>query len=146
MTTTRCVHGLDSRFCAICNRIRPAVKPPAKARATTTRGTSRTKAAPAPAPSFTPGVSLGEILGFLNEAKTRATYGAVAALLGVPAVSLGAALGARRPEASWVVNAETGLPTDYEQSEWHPDLLVSSTIISSGTELGLRLAARPRSH
>ena len=52
---------------------------------------------------------------------------------------MGAMLGARRPEASWVVNADTGLPTDYEQSDWHPDLLASSDVIRTGRELTLQL-------
>jgi alkylated DNA nucleotide flippase Atl1 len=117
MTTTRCIHGLDSRFCAVCNR---------KSRPT------------APSPAAT-GTSLAEILTFLNDASTRATYGAVATLLGVPPRSMGAVLGARRPEASWIINADTGLPTDYEPSDWHPDLLASGDVIRTGHELTLRL-------
>lgn len=84
--------------------------------------------------------SLTDILRFLNDARTRATYGAVAGALGVPARSMGAMLGARRPEASWVVNRDTGLPTDYEQADWHPDLLATSDVIRTGRELTLHLA------
>jgi len=80
-----------------------------------------------------------DVLGFLNDERTRATYGAVAGVLGVPARSVGAMLGARRPEASWVVNDMTGLPTDYEQADWHPDLLVNSGVIRTAHELTLRL-------
>jgi alkylated DNA nucleotide flippase Atl1 len=119
MTTTRCIHGLDSRFCAVCNR-------------SSTRRTTARSSAPAD-------TSLPEILEFLNDARTRATYGAVAQVLGVPPRSIGAMLGARRPEASWVVNAETELPTDYEQSDWHDDLLASSDVIRTGHELTLKL-------
>lgn len=143
MTSTRCIHGLDSRFCANCNRVRTPAKVSRATGAKTSRSGSsgsRTSRTPASAP-LPERVTPYEILAFLNEAKTRATYGAVAGVLGVPAQSVGSALGNRRPEASWVVNADTSLPTDYEQADWHPDLLVSSTIISSNSELALRLAA-----
>jgi alkylated DNA nucleotide flippase Atl1 len=117
MTETRCVHGMDGRFCAICNR-RSRGGP---------RGSDRS-------------ISLTEVLRFLNDARTRATYGAVAGVLGMPPRSMGAMLRNRRAEASWVVNGVTGLPTDYEQSDWHPDLLASSEVIRTDTELMLRMA------
>jgi hypothetical protein len=119
MAGTRCVHGLDDRFCAICNRAN--------------RGGLRASIEPVSA-------NLEDILQFLNEARTRATYGAVATVLGAPARSLGAMIGTRRPEASWVVNGETGLPAGYEQADWHPDLLATSEVIRTGHELTLRLA------
>ena len=78
-------------------------------------------------------------LQFLNDERVRATSGAIAAVLGVPPRSLGAMLGSRRPEASWIVNAETGLPTDYEQTDWHPALISNSEVIRTGNELMLRL-------
>ena len=117
--TTRCIHGLDTRFCASCNR--------------TDRTRPRT-------PAASSAVSLADILRFLDEAQTRATAGAVAAVLGVPLRSMEALLGARRHEASWVVNGETGLPTGYEQTDWHPDLLAKPEVIRSGQELTLHLA------
>ena len=119
MTETRCVHGMDGRFCAICNR--------------TGRGGLRASVGAIDA-------SLAEVLRLLNEGRTRATYAAVASVLGVPPRSMGAMLGTRRPEASWVVNGETGLPTDYEQADWHPDLLATSDVIRTGNELMLRIA------
>lgn len=119
MTPSRCAHGLDSRFCAICNR----------------GGLGGLRASARAAD-----VSLADILQMLNDARTRATYAAVASVLGVPPQSMGALLGDRRPEASWVVNGETGVPTGYEQSDWHPDLLAAPDIIRSGHELTLRLA------
>jgi alkylated DNA nucleotide flippase Atl1 len=122
MTTTRCIHGLDSRFCAACNRAHR----PTGGREGGAAGAS--------------GVSAADILTFLNESRMRATYGAVASVLGVPAQSVGAMLGERRVEASWVVNDKTDLPTGYEQSDWHPELLASSMIIRTGQELTLRLA------
>ena len=110
---------MDSRFCAICNKV--------------SRGGFRAS----PGANDT---TLADILLFLNEARTRATYGAVASVLGLPSRSMGTVLGARRPEASWVVNSETGLPTDYEPADWHPDLFAISSVIRTGRELTLHLA------
>ena len=102
MAGSRCVHGMDGRFCSICNRSQPRPS----------RGSVGT-------------ASLSEILQFLNDQQVRATYGAVADVLGVIPRSLGALLGPRTPEASWIVSAATGLPTDYSQNETHPALLRS---------------------
>ena len=110
---------MDSRFCAICNR---STGPRAS------RGSVGT-------------ASLSEILEFLNEEQIRATYGAVADVIGVVPRSMGALLGPHTPEASWIVNAATGLPTDYSQNETHPALLRSSDIITSGIALTLRSTA-----
>jgi hypothetical protein len=118
----RCAHGLDSRFCAICNR------------------TARDTGASRPG-SRVSGTSLDEIVRFLNEEQVRATYGAVAEMLGIPPRSMAAQLGDRRPEVSWIVNQATGLPTDYSGDEVHPALLSRGDIISSGRELALRMTA-----
>jgi hypothetical protein len=53
---------------------------------------------------------------------------------------MAAVLGPPRPEASWIVSGETGLPTEYEQADWHPDLLAASTVIRTGRGLTLRIA------
>ena len=63
-----------------------------------------------------------QVLDFLNRNKLRATYKDVADFLRVPAQSLAVLLGPRRPEASWVVNDETGKPSGYSEPECHPDL------------------------
>src|SRR3954468_16861211 len=118
MTTTGCIHGLDSRFCAVCN--------------TTNRSGFRASTAAG-------ATNVSEILECLNRTRRRATYGAVAGVLGVPPQSLEAMLGDRRPEASWVVNSETRLPTDYEQTDWHPELLSSTDVIRTSNELTLHL-------
>lgn len=110
---------MDGRFCAVCNR--------------TSHSGHRS-------PARAVDTSVAEILRFLNDARTRATYGAVASVLGVPPRSIGSLLGVRRPEASWIVNGENGLPTDYEQVDMHPDLFTSPTLIRTGHELTLRLA------
>jgi len=119
MPGSPCVHGMDSRFCAICNR-------------TTGLRASRGSVGAA---------SLPEILQFLNDQQVRATYGAVADVLGVIPLSMGALLGPRSPEASWIVSAETGLPTGYAQGEMHTELLRKNDVITSGIALTLRLAA-----
>ncbi len=113
-----CIHGIDSRFCANCNKT-----------SKTTRSRNSIAA-----------VSLEDILRFLNEEQVRATYGAVAEVLRVFPISMGARLGPRRPEASWIVNAFNGLPTDYSEDEWHPALLSQGEVIASGRVLALRLS------
>lgn len=110
---------MDRRFCALCGRV------------------ARTASGAGPVPAGR--ASLDEILQFLNDEQVRATDAAVAQLLGVPARSMSGLLGDRRAEASWVVNAETGLPADYDQTDWHPGLLAKSDVIRGGNELTLRL-------
>jgi hypothetical protein len=112
-----CIHGIDSRFCANCNR---TAKPKSR--------------------SAVGGPALEEILRFLNQEQVRATYAAVAKVLGVPPRSMGAALGHRRAEASWVVDAKKGLPTDYSPDECHPALLSQADIIVNGRSLELRMS------
>jgi hypothetical protein len=84
--------------------------------------------------------TLSEIVEFLNDSQVRATYTAVGEVLGVVPRSVGALLGPRRPEASWVVNASTGMPTGYGQQEMHPALFHGGEIIATGREMALRLA------
>ena len=125
MTTgARCVHGLDTRFCSICNK-----------------GTREGEAGVRRRGSVGD-ASLSEIIRFLNDQRVRATYGAVAEVLGVIPRSMGARLGGRAhvEEASWVVSKETGLPTDYAEHEMHPALRRNSDIITSGVDLMKRLS------
>ena len=75
------------------------------------------------------------IVGYLNKVKTRCTYGAVAEILGIKSQAVGLHLGERRPEASWIVNAKTKEPTDYLQSEKHPDLYRTDRVITSAEVL-----------
>ena len=66
--------------------------------------------------------NLDEIVSKLCEGKQRATYGAVAELLGVPAPSLMN----RRPKShtdSWVVASASGVPTGYDDTAMDPDCL-----------------------
>ena len=87
-----------------------------------------------------------QILDALNAARVRATYGAVAQVLGIHPLSVAKHLGVRRPEASWVVSARSGLPSGYAASERHDNLLDNSKIIRTGDELGRLLdIAGPKS-
>jgi hypothetical protein len=94
------------------------------------------------------GGTLAEIVACLNDTRIRATYGAVAAVAGGIAQSIGGRLGMRRPEASWVVNAATRLPSGYRREELHPELGCNSRIITTGKELEqhLRSWRSSRSH
>jgi len=82
---------------------------------------------------------LAEILQYLGETKIRATYGSVAFVVGGTAQSVGGRLGARRREASWVVNAETGMPTGYPPDLLHPDLTSRGDMVREGSDLRRRL-------
>ena len=119
MTPTRCVHGIDSRFCAVCNRT---------SKVTRSAGAIGS-------------VDLPQILKFLNQEQVRATYKAVGEVLGIIPRALGAHLGPHTPERSWIVNADTGRPTDYGKDHLHPALFRTNEIISSGTELLMRMSS-----
>jgi hypothetical protein len=75
------------------------------------------------------------IVAYLNKVKTRCTYGAVAEILGIKSQAVGLHLGERRPEASWIVNAKTKDPTDYLESEKHPELYRTDRVITSAEVL-----------
>jgi alkylated DNA nucleotide flippase Atl1 len=81
-----------------------------------------------------------DIIEFLNHKQVRATYGAVAELLGVIPRSMGARLGPHRAELSWIVNAASGLPTDYAASEMHAALRSRNEIITTAADLQRRIA------
>jgi hypothetical protein len=120
MTATRCVHGIDSRFCSVCNRSSKASRPE----------------------SAIGSATLPEILAFLNAEQMRATYRAVGDVLGVSPLAISRTLGAHIPEASWIVSAETLLPAGYTAEEMHPSLLRTDEIIRSGPELIMRMTQR----
>ena len=70
-------------------------------------------------------MNLDSIVTRLNDRKQRATYGAVAGLLGV--MPRGLMTGRpRSPKYSWVVaktGTRRGWPTDYTNEQIHPDCL-----------------------
>ncbi len=77
---------------------------------------------------------LTDILVALDAAKTRATYGAVAGRLGVPAMFLMNGR-PRDPLHSWVVSKQTGLPTGYPETLWHADLLRHDRVLVTADDL-----------
>lgn len=84
---------------------------------------------------------MDQILDALNSAQQRATYGAVAAILGVsPRVLMKGR--ERNPRHSWVVNLKSGLPTDYAAELVHPDLMANATILKTGDDVVAWLATR----
>ena len=86
--------------------------------------------------------TLDAVLDRLNALPARATYRAVADLLGINPQAVLHRLGPCRPEASWVVNAESGLPTGYQVHQLDPRL-PGSRIIRSADELRRRLFNLP---
>jgi hypothetical protein len=119
MSNVRCVHGIDSRFCAVCNR---------------TGKTSRPRVAIGSA-------TLPEIVAFLNAEQVRATYRAVGDVIGVSPIAMNRTLGPHTVEASWIVSAATGLPSEYGTDDMHPSLLRTDEIIDSGAALIMRITA-----
>src|SRR5438045_2663615 len=97
----RCKHGLDARFCSLC---RPMHLP------------QQVKLHHSASGVTVGSYELEDVVRFLNDEKVRATYGAVAELVGGIAQGIGTRLTrlySRSPDASWVVNASSGMPTGY---------------------------------
>ena len=87
--------------------------------------------------------TMDSILDHLNDARQRATYGAVAAVVGTSPRTLMAGC-ERDLRHSWVVSRKTGTPTGYADELMHPDLMASERIIESREELLRWLAMRPQ--
>ena len=67
-------------------------------------------------------VDLEKIVEILNRENVKATYGAVAGVLG--RVPQGVMIDREKPQRnSWVVNAETNMPTGYRLDQLHPNLM-----------------------
>ncbi|MCY4268770.1 MAG: hypothetical protein OXE80_01175, partial [Gammaproteobacteria bacterium] len=79
--------------------------------------------------------SINDVLGLLDAMKNRATYSAVATVLGIEPKEVGGLLGGRRPETSWIVRNDTKLPTGYSEKQRHSDLYQSEKILNDGNEL-----------
>ena len=79
------------------------------------------------------------ILDHLNRTRVRCTCGAFGGVAGIPPIAVGRQLGPRRPEASRVVNADTGEPTGYAPHQQHPDLYGTNDIIRTPDELRRRM-------
>lgn len=89
------------------------------------------------------GYTVDTILDALNHYETRATYGSVAAVLGVHQKNVGKMLGNRRPYASWVVSKSTGMPSGYLKANLHKRLQSKVSVIETADEL-VRLLERER--
>lgn len=85
--------------------------------------------------------TLDLILDQLDTARQRATYGAVAAVVGVSPRALMSGR-ERNQRHSWVVNLKSGLPTDYPVELTHAELTSNAAIIKSKDELAAWLASR----
>jgi hypothetical protein len=86
-------------------------------------------------------LDLDLILAALNQHQQRATYSAVAALVGQPPRTLMRAR-PREQASSWVVSKTTGRPTGYADSDVHPALTSNETIIQTESELADWLRTR----
>ena len=84
---------------------------------------------------------LTDLLHRLQHGRQRATYGAVAGVLN--AVPMYVMSGRPRNALhSWVVNAQTGLPSKYGPDETHADLLAHDRVLRTADELRAWLAGR----
>ncbi len=118
---------MDARFCSLCAPPRPLASKQRHGTLTSSNAL----------------YDLDDIIRFLNDEQVRATYGAVAELVGGIPRGIGARLTSmysQSAEASWVVNADSGLPTGYQAHQRHPALLNDTEIIRSGSELERRLS------
>ena len=86
-------------------------------------------------------LSLDQIVDMLDQHGQRATYGAVARLVGHSPRSLlkGRERGRRY---SWIVNRETGRQSGYAEDQIDPRLANSGPVIATDTELQAWLASR----
>lgn len=78
--------------------------------------------------------SLDEVLDALERHHQRATFGAVAGILGVEPLSLFKGR-ARTAKTSWVVSKATGLPTGTKEDDYPPRLLENKRVINSPEDL-----------
>jgi hypothetical protein len=79
-------------------------------------------------------LTLDFVLDTLEQGRQRATYGAVARLLGKTPRTLMRGR-ERGPRHSWVVNRSNGLPTGYDETLQHPELELNAHVIDSRDEL-----------
>ena len=78
--------------------------------------------------------TIAEVTSLLERQRQRATYKAVAGVVGKPPQSLMRG----QPQSfrnSWIVSKLKGLPTGYEATQMHPDLLSENYVISDPNEL-----------
>jgi hypothetical protein len=85
--------------------------------------------------------TLDQIVDVLDQHHQRATYGAVAGLLGRPATFLMSGI-ERAPRYSWIVNQESLKPTGYSPEQTHPALEARRFVLLSTRELAAWLEKR----
>ena len=83
---------------------------------------------------------LDQIIDALHAHRQRATYGAVAAVIGAAPRTLMSGRD-RDQRHSWVVSRKTGQPTGYEPEQIHAELGNSAHVIGSRDELEQWLAS-----
>jgi hypothetical protein len=82
---------------------------------------------------------LDGVLAALNGHQQRATYSAVAGLLG-QSPRLLMRKHPRAPEHSWIVSKSSGRPTGYAEADVHPQLMANDAVLSTPGELEAWLA------
>jgi hypothetical protein len=83
---------------------------------------------------------LDDILSALNHHHQRATYAAVAALVGqTPRLLMRGR--PRGPTTCWVVAKDTGRPSGYADADLHPELTANAKILTTREELAAWLAS-----
>src|SRR5437868_10748276 len=92
----RCAHGLDSRFCAVCNRVSIFGRP---------RGALAS-------------ATLPEVLAFLDAEQVRATYGAVGEVVGLSPRALAGQLGDRAGEDADPNVISSGMELALRMTSW----------------------------
>ncbi|HEX4682509.1 MAG TPA: hypothetical protein VH277_07375 [Gemmatimonadaceae bacterium] len=83
---------------------------------------------------------LDDIISALDSHRQRATYSAVAALIGETPRGLMRGK-PREPGNSWIVSKNTGRPTGYADGDLHPALNANDKILMTGAELAGWLAS-----
>ena len=85
--------------------------------------------------------NLDTVIATLNQHQQRATYSAVAELVGQAPRSL--MKGKPREQSnSWIVSKHSGVPTGYGDTEVHPDLKKNDVVLKTKEELEAWLQAR----
>ena len=77
---------------------------------------------------------LDDIISTLNAGRQRATYAAVAELVGQQPRALMRGR-SREPANSWIVSKRSGRPTGYADGDVHPELTANEHILKTGAEL-----------
>jgi hypothetical protein len=84
---------------------------------------------------------LDGVIAALNQHRQRATYSAVAAMLGQsPRLLMHGH--PRAQENSWIVSKSTGRPTGYADTDVHPELTANDAVLTTREQLSVWLASR----